>query len=309
VTNDHQLVIPSPIQNVNHPLLAECKIQLDVKREDLIHPLVQGNKWRKLKYQLIEMQRGKSSKLITFGGAFSNHIHATAAAGKLFNIETVGILRGEDDPNNPTLNFARKSGTKLHFIPRSEYRLKSESTVVQDILNKYPNHFLSPEGGSGPLAEKGIKEMADEINKEDHNVILISAGTGCTAGYLLKHLDSTKELWVFPSLKGDFIESEILKFADKSNCSNLKIINDFTFGGYGKTNDVLIQFINDFTASTKIPVDPIYNGKLMFGFNDLVANIKIDVTKKYLWIHTGGLQGIIAYNYMADKKEKLKINQ
>ena len=301
------LVIPSPINKVNHSLLSEHKINLSVKREDLIHPHVSGNKWRKLKYNLKTAQENGFKKIITFGGAFSNHIYATAAACKAFNLSSIGIIRGEDDAQNPTLQFAKSCGMELKFIDRASYREKEKSEVVQEFLSHQNPYFLIPEGGSNEHAQLGLKELAEEINNTDFDVIMVSAGTGGTATGILKWLDSSKELWVFSSLKSDYLHSEILKNLEASKARQLKFISNYHYGGYGKTPESLISFINVFAAEASIPLDPIYNGKLVSGFCDLVSNDHVDITKSYLWVHTGGLQGVDAYNYMAGKKGRIRI--
>ena len=296
------LIIPSPVQKVVHPLLEELEIQLSVKRDDLIHPHISGNKWRKLKYNLLYARDKGIKKIVTFGGAFSNHIYATAAACQAFNLDSVGIIRGEEDINNPTIQFARSCGMNIMYIDRSSYRLKEQSDAIQSILHKIGPHFLVPEGGSNELAMPGLKELAEEINSTDYNNILVSAGTGGTAAGILKHLDISKELLVFSSLKGDFLKNEILCKAGKEKNDQLKFIGDYHFGGYGKVTKELVLFINRFKDITGIPVDPIYNGKLVAGFFDLLKKGNIDHSKSYLWVHTGGLQGVNAFNYMALKR-------
>lgn len=304
----NSLMIPSPVQKVEHPLLQKKGIELHVKREDLIHPYVSGNKWRKLKYNLLHAKEKGINKIITFGGAFSNHIHATAAACKAYNVSSIGIIRGEYDPDNPTLQFAKSCGMQLFFIDRSSYREKENSAIVKEFLTTQNDYFLVPEGGSNELANKGLKELAEEINKTKHNIILVSAGTGGTATGILKWLDPTKELWVFSSLKSDYLHLEILQKSSLEKGDQLNFISDYHLGGYGKSPEKLILFMNEFKKETTIPLDPIYNGKLIYGFMDKMNLNEINTEKSYLWIHTGGLQGIDAYNYMAKKKLKMKIS-
>lgn len=297
-----KFVVNSPIEKVTHPLLKD--VRLCVKREDKIHPTISGNKWRKLKYNLLN-SRGLT--IVTFGGAFSNHIYATAAACNEFGLASVGIIRGEYDEGNPILQFAKSCGMELKFVDRTSYRDKAESPIVQKILKEIPDRIVIPEGGSNDLALQGIHELSEEINQTDFDVIMVSAGTGCTATGILQKLDSSKQLWVFSSLKSDYLKDEILNQVDESKHSQLKFINDYHFGGYGKSPSELIDFINDFTIETSIPVDPIYNGKLVSGFCEMAKDGSLNQSKSYLWIHTGGLQGIAAYNYMANKKSKPRI--
>lgn len=302
------LRVPSPIEIVQHNFLIKNGIQLSVKREDLIHKFVSGNKWRKLKYNLEFAKENNIKKIITFGGPFSNHIHATAAACKYYKLESIGIIRGEYDSSNPTLKFAQSCGMKLKFIDRTSYREKENSDIVKEFFSTQVPYFLVPEGGSNDLAYDGLQELAEEINDTEFDIIMVSAGTGGTATGILKHLSPSKELWAFSSLKSDYLHQEILNNLNPEKHHQLKFISSYHSGGYGKTPKSLIEFINTFSAETQIPIDPIYNGKLINGFFDMINQGQIDNSKSYLWIHTGGLQGIDAYNYMAKKKgKKLKI--
>lgn len=301
------LVIPSPIQEVNNSLLVEKKIKLYVKREDLIHPHISGNKWRKLKYNLKYAKEKGVKKIITFGGAFSNHIYAVAAACKEFGLDSIGIIRGEYDAQNPTLQFAKSCGMEFKFIDRSSYRDKENSEVVKAFLSEQDSYYLIPEGGSNELANEGLRELAEEINETPFDIIMVSAGTGGTATGILKLLDPSKELWVFSSLKSDYLHSEILKKFDSEKEQQLKFFSSYHYGGYGKSPKSLISFMNEFSTETKIPLDPIYNGKLVSGFFEMVGEGRIYTSKSYLWVHTGGIQGVDAYNYMAAKKGRLEI--
>lgn len=289
--------LPSPIQVISNPLIKDRGITLHIKREDKIHPLISGNKWRKLKYNILKEKSG----IITFGGAFSNHIHATAAAGKMYHIPTVGIIRGEYDPCNPTLKGSISMGMKLHFISRSEYKLKEDSTVAQEIINQYHDYHLVPEGGSNLYANQGLKELAEEI-VNDYDYIILPAGTGGTIRGLSRAMPEQKFM-VFSSLKGENLVQEF----GLVHHPHVAIIDRYTFGGYGKTPTALIEFINNFKRKYDIPLDPIYNGKLAFGMMDMIGKGQFD-HKKILWVHTGGLQGISAYNYIAQKKGKILID-
>lgn len=294
----------SPITSVNTALLDKAGISLSVKREDLIHPEISGNKWRKLKYNLKSASEKGIETVITFGGAFSNHIYATAAACKASGLRSIGIIRGEYDSQNPTTQFAKQCGMELRFVARNQYRDKENSPSIKSIIDEYPNHILIPEGGSNELARKGLLDLSNEINESHHNIIMVSAGTGATAAGILQNLNSDKVLWVFSSLKSDYLKAEILKETPHDKHHQLKFFDKYHCGGYGKTPKELVSFINAFKEETCIPLDPIYNGKLVRGFYDIVAEEKADNTQSYLWIHTGGLQGIAAYNYMAKKKNR-----
>ncbi len=285
--------IPSPIQQIHDPIWDDQQIELYIKREDLIHPIVNGNKYRKLKYNLAT----NPNSIITFGGAFSNHIHATASAGKLYNIPTVGIIRGDLDENNPTLVYARSCGMDLRFVDRSAYKLKENSEAAIAIINEFTDPLILPEGGNNLLARKGTAEVATEINAQIPNVnyIALSAGTGGTASGILSQKNKHHKLLVFSALKGDFLRDEIIVM---TGLSNFELQTDYHFGGYARTKPELIAFINQFYKKHQIILDPIYNGKGLYGIVDLIRQEKISKGSKIVWVLTGGQQGNTAWNYM-----------
>ena len=285
--------LPSPIQRLHDPIWDNQEIELYIKREDLIHPIVNGNKYRKLKYNL----ETKPKCIITFGGAFSNHIHATASAGKLYNIPTVGIIRGELDEYNPTLLHARSCRMDLRFVDRSSYKLKENSDVAISIIAEYNDPLILPEGGNNELARKGTSEVAIEINVQQPtvNYIALSAGTGGTASGIISKKGSHQKVLVFSALKGDFLKDEII---DMSRSSDFELQTDYHFGGYARTKPELISFINQFYNDHHIVLDPIYNGKGMFGIIDLIQKGYFPKGSKLVWVLTGGQQGNIAWNYM-----------
>lgn len=285
--------IPSPIQQIYNPIWESRDIELFIKREDLIHPLINGNKFRKLKYHL----ESKPNCIITFGGAFSNHIHATASAGKVYNMSTVGIIRGEHDINNPTLTYAQTCGMQLYFVDRASYRLKEKSEKVKTIISKYPNALILPEGGNNEIARLGTAEIILEINAQlkGVDIIALSAGTGGTASGILLKKHNNQRLLIFSALKGDFLNNEITSM---TNRRDFELQLDYHFGGYAKTSSALISFINDFYKEHQIVLDPIYNGKGLFGLIDKIKKNHFGRGSKIVWIHTGGQQGNIAWNYM-----------
>ena len=201
----------SPIDEVTNVVLDRAQISLAVKREDLLHPTISGNKWRKLKFNLKYALDNRIETIITFGGAFSNHIYSTAAACKELGLKSVGLIRGDYDKDNPTTMFARKCGMELRFIDRLSYKEKENSDVVKSILSQYSNYILIPEGGSNDLAIEGLHELSNEINATKYSIILVSAGTGSTASGILSNLHPDKELWVFSSLKSNYLKQEILE--------------------------------------------------------------------------------------------------
>ena len=285
--------------NINFPK----NIKLTVKREDLLHPHISGNKFRKLKYNVLQARQEGADCLLTFGGAFSNHIAATAAAGKEYGFKTIGIIRGDELVNkigdNPTLAFAAQCGMMLKFVTRADYRLKAEPEFIAGLRNEFGNFYLVPEGGTNRLAVKGCEEiLTDDDSAFTH--IACAVGTGGTISGLINSAAGHQEVLGFPALKGEGLADDIAGFTEKDNW---KLVTDYHFGGYGKVNAELVQFINDFFDKTAIPLDPVYTGKLFFGVIDLIYNGYFPENSDILLIHTGGLQGIAGMNKELERKK------
>ena len=278
-------------------------ISLYIKREDLIHPFVSGNKFRKLKYNLLEAKTQNKDTLLTFGGAFSNHIAAVAYAGKDKGFKTIGIIRGDElrdkISENPTLQFAENCGMQFEFVSREEYRLKGENHFLEKLKMKFGDFYLIPEGGTNELAIKGCEEILTE-NDADFDFICCAIGTGGTISGIINSVLDHQKVLGFPSLKGDFLQDEIRNFVENQNW---EFITGYHFGGYGKVSEELIAFINQFYAETKIPLDPIYTGKMVFGVIDLISENYFPANSKILLIHTGGIQGIQGMNIKLKKKQ------
>lgn len=291
-----------PLQEVFEEFLAAKNIRLFVLREDLIHPEISGNKWRKLKYNIQEAKKLGLDSLLTFGGAYSNHIAATAAAGKEFGLKTIGIIRGEETlPLNPTLQLAHDNGMVFKYISRTQYREnnKYESSFIESLKNEFGNFYLVPEGGSNAFAVKGCTEIKSNIGI-DFDVITCANGTGGTIAGIIASLDNSKEIIGFPALKGgDFLINDIKRLLmEYENQYQLEVKNtswnlntDFHFGGYGKITEELVDFVNAFKAKHQIPLDLIYTGKMMFGIYKLAETTEKLNGKKIVVLHTGGLQG------------------
>ena len=264
-------------------------VRLLIKREDLNHKWVSGNKWWKLKYNLAEALALNAETLITYGGAFSNHICATAAAAKEVGLKSIGFIRGEENlPLNQVLAFARDYGMKLHYIPRSAYRTKSSEN---DHLKKFQNYYLIPEGGSNALAVKGVKEFAESL-PEPFDYVCCSVGTGGTLAGLVEGLPSKKKIIGFPVLKGaEFLVADIrnLISVNKEN-TNWHLMFEYHFGGYAKSNEELNRFLNEFNSYHPVPLEKIYTGKMMAGIYDLLKKGFFERGSTILAIHTGGLQ-------------------
>lgn len=290
-------------QKIN--LISEKEIVLYIKREDLLHPIISGNKFRKLKYNLEEAKQKNKKTLLTFGGAFSNHILAVAGAGAEFGFNTIGVIRGEELENNindnPTLSQAKDFGMQFHFISRDLYREKETQSFILQLKEKFGDFYLLPEGGTNFLAIKGCEEILTVEDKTFFTHVVCSTGTGGTFSGLVNSSTENQQLIGFSSLKGAFLSDVIRNFVTKSNW----IINDdYHFGGYGKVNCELIQFINAFYKQTKIPLDPIYTGKMVYGVMDLIEKDFFPPNAKILMIHTGGLQGVKGMNLALQKKNK-----
>lgn len=276
--------------------------RLSLKPDYLNHEFISGNKFRKLKYNLLEAKRQKHKQLLTFGGAFSNHIAAVAAAGQTYGFETIGVIRGEElvskISTNPTLQFAASCGMKFKFVTREAYRIKESLEVLNSLKAEFGSFYLIPEGGTNDLAVKGCEEILTPSDS-DFDYICCPVGTGGTISGLLNTVKSHQKVIGFPALKGDFLQEEISKFAKLSKC---ELITDYNFGGYAKIHPELIRFINAFKSDFGIPLDPVYTGKMLFGITDLLAKAYFPEGSKILAIHTGGLQGIPGMNLKLKQK-------
>ena len=287
---DHE----SKIELIDLPILKEKKITLGILREDQLHPTISGNKYRKLKYNFLEADRLNLSEIVTFGGAYSNHIAATAAAGKLFGVKTIGIIRGEElidkINDNLTLKQAQKDGMQFEFISRNLYREKSNPEYLQKLKEQFPNAFIVPEGGTNALAVKGCEEILNH-QTQDFDFICCAVGTGGTISGIINSAEKHQKVLGFPALKNaDFLYNEINQF---TLTTKYELINAYHFNGYAKVSEELINFVKDFFVSTKIPLDLIYTGKMVYGILDQIKNDYFKENSKILIIHTGGLQGNI----------------
>ncbi|MBC7523893.1 MAG: 1-aminocyclopropane-1-carboxylate deaminase/D-cysteine desulfhydrase [Flavobacterium sp.] len=289
-------------------IIPNTAIELFIKREDLIHPFVSGNKFRKLKYNLIQANLENQSTILTFGGAFSNHIAAVAYAGFQNNFKTIGVIRGQElalkTQENPTLKFANQCGMQLEFISREDYTNKDSISFINSLHQKFGQFFLIPEGGTNELAVKGCEEIITD-NEKKFEFICCCVGTGGTISGIINSSFNHQKILGFPALKGDFLQKDIRKFASKINWD---LISNYHFGGYGKVTSELIEFINKFYIDTKIPLDPIYTGKMVFGVVDLIKRKYFPENSKILIIHSGGIQGVEGMNLKLQSKNLQTIN-
>ncbi|SIQ93802.1 1-aminocyclopropane-1-carboxylate deaminase/D-cysteine desulfhydrase [Maribacter ulvicola] len=295
-------------QLVEHPLLAEKQVSLVIKREDVLHPFISGNKYRKLKYNLLAAKLEGQHTILTFGGAYSNHIAATAYAAKEKGFKSIGVIRGEELenswPTNTTLKRAFDDGMRFKFISRSDYRKKESTVFIDDLQNEFGHFYLVPEGGTNDLAVKGCEEIITQEDKE-YDIICSSVGTGGTVSGLIKSSFSHQKVLGFSALKGDFLRDEIEKIVDNKRW---QLLTNYHFGGYAKTSNELIHFINAFKEATAIPLDPIYTGKMIFGLFNMVKHDTFAAGTKIMAVHTGGLQGIAGMNSVLKKKNLPLLN-
>ena len=285
-----------PIQKIHDSITTKSGINLFVLRLDKIHPTISGNKWYKLKYNLEEAKKQNKETLLTFGGAYSNHIAATAAAGKEFGFKTIGIIRGDElahpqpfpkgREKSKTLKFAEACGMELHFISREDYK---EEKIPNSLTQQLYNFFLLPEGGTNELAIKGCAEIISHIDIP-FNFVCSAVGTGGTIAGIISSLKEDQKAIGFPVLKGaNFLKDEIEKLIQEKN--NWELNFDYHLGGYAKHTPELLKFIADFEKQNNIPLEQVYTGKMLFGIYDLIKKNYFQKNSTVIAIHTGGLQG------------------
>jgi 1-aminocyclopropane-1-carboxylate deaminase len=282
---------PSPLQLINDPLLTKYNIKLYIKRDDLIHPDITGNKWRKLKYNLIQARMTGFDTLLTFGGAYSNHIYATAVAGKIFDFKTIGIIRGQElsPMSNNILLYAKLNGMDLIFLPRLDYSFKDK------ITREYrKDHYVLPEGGTNELAVKGVTEMVDEIyEKINPDYICCAVGTGGTFAGIIKGIRGSTNALGILVLKDSrsLVRNAVTKLISTPHEFELNE-TDYHFGNYAKTTPELINFIREFEQrNPTIQLEQVYTGKMMFGVYDMIQQGKFKENSTIVVVHTGGMQG------------------
>jgi 1-aminocyclopropane-1-carboxylate deaminase len=285
------LEIFSPVHQISDKLFDNKKIKIFIKRDDLIHPIISGNKWRKLKYILRRAREEQKKHLVTFGGAYSNHLLATAAAGAQFGFKTTGIVRGEQVAND-TLFLCRLHGMNLLFTDRESY--KDKPALFKKHFDNDQEAFFIDEGGTSAEGVQGCSELLDELT-ETYDHIFCACGTGTTAAGIItgiqKHNLST-EFHAVPVFKnGGFIKDEIEKFLTVP--ADYALHTSYHFGGYGKADEQLISFIKHFVANTGILIEPVYTAKMLFALYDLVTRDQFKPGSRILAIHSGGIWGLL----------------
>ncbi|WP_158276200.1 1-aminocyclopropane-1-carboxylate deaminase/D-cysteine desulfhydrase [Brumimicrobium oceani] len=293
------------IEKVRLPLGKGEPFSFDVKRDDLIDPIVSGNKWRKLKYNLLTASNRKNKGILTFGGPYSNHLVATAKAASQFRVGAIGIVRGDElnAYSNPTLKACTDLGMKLIFVSRSNYRRKDEPTFLKQLHEDYPNYFFVPEGGKNYYGVIGCQEILQETSN-DYDHVYLAGGTGTTGAGLVLGATQKSRINVVSALKGSFIQDDInallhMVLNEEEMVEEYKerliVHNDAHFGGYGKVPQELITYINSIYESTGLKLDPIYTAKAMYQMEQDFRNKIIQPNEKVLFVHTGGLQGALSW--------------
>lgn len=291
----------SKVQQIKILNCSKLSYLVDVKRDDLIDAVVSGNKWRKLKYNMLAIQAQKNQTVITFGGAYSNHLVATAKACSMLGLKSVGIVRGDElnDASNDTLRVCKSYGMKLTYVSREVYYLRGDRSYLEQLHVDYPNSFVIPEGGANFYGLIGCQEIWKELS-EEYTDIFIAGGTGTTAAGILSGMKEGMTLHVCSALKGDFLREDIIKkiafgFHNDDftqSCENkLRVYSEDLFGGYGKYNQELLNFINWSKKEYNLPLDQVYTGKAFFRMNKMLQAGFFQNNAKIIFIHTGGLQG------------------
>ncbi|HWV33596.1 MAG TPA: pyridoxal-phosphate dependent enzyme [Dyadobacter sp.] len=289
--------IPTPLQRLSNAATERAGVQLYIKRDDLIHATVSGNKWRKLKYNLLDAQERGAGTVLTFGGAYSNHLYATAAAGNALGLKTIGVVRGLEleGKENATLQFCREQEMQLHFVTREEYRQRNSEAYLREIAARFGNPYLIPEGGTTELALKGLAEMVHEVKEQMSampDYIATAAGTGGTAAGILS---AGADTLAFSALKGgDFLKEDIHQLlTEYKEPGNLTLLTNYHFGGYAKWNNELLTFMQDFRVEFDIQLEQVYTAKMFYGLFDLLKKGYFKAGTTIVAVHTGGLQGLI----------------
>ena len=293
------LNLPSPITEIKNSLLTKKNIQLYIKRDELIHPVIQGNKWRKLKYNITQSQQNGTLPLLSFGGAYSNHLHALAAIGKALNIQTIGIIRGHAPKRlTPCLQDMLDWGMQLQFISRLEYKQKKHQYFIQQLKQQLGEFYLIPEGGNNTAGKKGCAELLNELETH-YDTICCEVGSGTMLSALIEHNTKPDTHFLgFAVMKNPQLNQDIINNLSKAkkNSSNWSINHDYHFGGFAKTSAELNQFIRDIKQQYKIQLEPVYSGKMLWGIYDLIKKNHFKSGSKILAIHGGGLQGLRGFS-------------
>ena len=282
---------PSIITKIDDPLLDQYQIKLWIKRDDLLHPIISGNKWRKLKYTLDHALSEGADTLISMGGAYSNHLHALAYVGKALGLKTIGLVRGEQPETlTPTLSDLQNWGMVLKFVSRFDYRLLRQYKGCYDLPGLKPRQYWLPEGGAQALALKGVAELVNEIDVA-YDILCVPCGTGATLAGIIDMVPDQVSVMGFAALKNaEFLQTDVESLLPRP-CSNWQINMDYHFGGFAKTSAELMTFMADFEFKTGIPLEPVYTGKMIYAIYNLITKHTFKPGQRIIAVHTGGLQG------------------
>ena len=286
-------------------------MQLMVSRQDLLHPKISGNKWYKLKHNIAQAKASGAHRLVSFGGAYSNHLHALAYAGQLYDLDTIGLVRGEIiNPLNPTLQDAVDWGMQLIAVSRSEYRRRNEADFLEQLIRPFEPCYVIPEGGANLLAVKGCAEIAQGIERQVDclDYLCVPCGTGATLAGLVSGLTSSQtKVLGFCALKGlqDLEEkvAQLLSLNEYDSGVPWQVIHAYPCGGFARLSSELIQFMDRWQEFSDIPLEPLYTGKMRFGLFQLIEQNYFLPGSCIVAIHTGGLQGLRG---MRDKLERYR---
>ncbi len=284
----------STLTQLPDPWLRQQGIEVWIKRDDRLHPVISGNKWRKLKYILDQILSDSLDTVISMGGAYSNHLHALAYAGMKLGFKTAAFIRGEAVyPLNPTLQDVRQWGMRLNFVSRGAYRELRNYRECTDLPGLEHEQYWLPEGGALPLALLGVREIVAEIDC-DYDVLCVPCGSGTTLAGIIGAVPENKRVIGFSALKGGaFLEHEVLRLAGTNLPDGLQwsINQDYHFGGFARIKPQLLSFIRHFEEINRIPLEPVYTGKMFYGIYDLISKNYFEPGQRIIAIHTGGLQG------------------
>jgi 1-aminocyclopropane-1-carboxylate deaminase len=286
----------TPLQELRNEALDRAGVRLLVKREDLNHPYISGNKWWKLKYNIQQALNEGHDTILTFGGAYSNHIYATCVAANEASLNSIGLIRGEMTlPLNATLSFAETRGMQLHYISRESYRKKNEPAFHAELLKKFGRFYLLPEGGTNSLALKGCVEFAKEqLSAIDYDYLCLAVGTGGTMAGIVSAFKGRKEIIGSPVLKdGNFLINEIkrlvIEFSGESY-GNWSLLTSYHHGGYAKVTKALLDFVSAMKDRHDLPLEPVYTAKMMWGLMSEINAGRFHRGSTILALHTGGLR-------------------
>jgi 1-aminocyclopropane-1-carboxylate deaminase len=286
----------SRLQQIIHPLFEKHQLTVSIKRDDAIHPIVSGNKWRKLKFNLRHAKTHNYTGVISFGGSFSNHIHALAFSCQQQGLKSIGIIRGEKEyASNFTLSMAQKWGMELHFIDRKTYRLREDQAYLAELQETYPDYHLVPEGGSNKLALGGVGEVITELNQQcEFDILLTPVGSGGTLAGLIQADNNQHQLLGISVLKQEGYLTEQVNhlLSNNKHFNNWQILSEFHRGGYAKFSKEDEQRIVNFNLQTGFVFEPVYSGKMVLALLDLIEQGYFPKGKRIVLLHTGGLQGI-----------------